>query len=39
MCKEAPISDPEIQALCTTIIMSQQREIDQMKAKLAQLAR
>ena len=37
MCKEAPIRDPEIAALCRTIIGSQQAEIDQMKAKLPQL--
>jgi len=31
MCGEAPVSDPEIKALCRTIIDSQQKEIDQMK--------
>jgi uncharacterized protein (DUF305 family) len=38
MCREAPLRDPEIQALCRTIISSQQSEIAQMKAKLRQLA-
>jgi uncharacterized protein (DUF305 family) len=38
MCREAPLRDPEIQALCRAIISSQQSEIDQMKAKLQQLA-
>jgi uncharacterized protein (DUF305 family) len=37
MCRQAPIADPEIQRLCTTIISSQQAEIDQMKAKLREL--
>lgn len=35
MCREANISDPEIQKLCEQILQSQQREIDQMKAILA----
>ena len=35
MCTEAPISDPEIQALCREIVSSQRREIDQMKELLA----
>jgi Domain of unknown function (DUF305) len=39
MCEEAPIQDPEIKALCRTIIASQQSEIDQMKAKLNALSR
>lgn len=39
MCEEAPVQDPEIRALCRSIIASQQAEIAQMKAKLAQLAR
>lgn len=34
MCEEAPLQDSEIRALCKEIISSQQREIDQMKAKL-----
>lgn len=37
MCKQAPISDPEIRELCNTIITGQQAEIDQMKAKLREL--
>ena len=39
MCKEAPIEDQEIKDLCKNIITSQQAEIDQMKAKLEQIAR
>lgn len=39
MCKEAPIQDQEIKDLCKNIIASQQAEIDQMKAKLDQMAR
>jgi uncharacterized protein (DUF305 family) len=39
MCEEAPIHDAEIQALCRSIISSQQSEIDQMKAKLSALDR
>lgn len=35
MCREAPIRDAEIKALCGGIIRSQQREIDQMKTILA----
>lgn len=37
MCKRAPIRDPEIKRLCESIRAGQQSEIDQMKAKLAQL--
>jgi hypothetical protein len=37
MCERAPIQDPEIEQLCTSIISSQQREIDQMKAILSRL--
>ena len=37
MCKEAPIHDQEIKDLWRNIIAGQQAEIDQMKAKLAQL--
>ena len=37
MCEKASIQDPEIKALCKTIISSQQTEIDQMKAKLSEL--
>jgi uncharacterized protein (DUF305 family) len=39
MCEQAPIRDAEIKALCSTIISSQQSEIDQMKAKLRTLER
>jgi uncharacterized protein (DUF305 family) len=39
MCEEAPIRDPDINELCTAIVSSQQSEIDQMKAKLAELER
>jgi uncharacterized protein (DUF305 family) len=35
MCREASLSDPEIQTLCQGITRSQQQEIDQMKAILA----
>jgi hypothetical protein len=34
MCERAELADPENRALCEQIIRSQQREIDQMKAKL-----
>ena len=37
MCEQAPIRNPEIKDLCTSIIASQQREIDQMKAILNRL--
>jgi uncharacterized protein (DUF305 family) len=39
MCEEAPIWDPEIRELCAAIVSGQQSEIDQMKAKLAELER
>ena len=39
MCNEARIQDQEIKDLCKNIIMGQQAEIDQMKAKLDQLTR
>jgi uncharacterized protein (DUF305 family) len=39
MCQEAVIRDPEITRLCGAIVSSQQSEIDQMKAKLAELDR
>ena len=35
MCREATIQDAEIKALCSAIIESQQKEIDQMTAILA----
>lgn len=34
MCQEATITNPEIEALCHEIVVSQRREIDQMKALL-----
>ena len=37
MCEQAPVQDPEIKQLCASIIESQQREIDQMRAKLNEL--
>ena len=37
MCGQAEIEDAEITQLCSTIIASQQNEIDQMKAKLQEL--
>lgn len=37
MCEQAPIGDPEIKKLCNNIILSQQAEIDQMKAILQRL--
>lgn len=39
MCEQAPLRDPEIRALCEGIVASQRAEIDQMKAKLAELDR
>jgi uncharacterized protein (DUF305 family) len=39
MCQEAPLRDLEIKELCSAIISSQQSEIVQMKAKLAELER
>lgn len=39
MCEEAPIQDAEIKELCAAIVSSQQSEINQMKAKLAELER
>lgn len=38
MCAEAPIEDADIRALCERIITSQQDEIDEMKALLAEEA-
>ena len=37
MCEKASIRDPEIKKLCVAIVSSQRSEIDQMKAKLAEL--
>lgn len=37
MCEQANLHDAEIKELCKTIISSQQQEIDQMKAKLAEM--
>ncbi|MBA4054120.1 MAG: DUF305 domain-containing protein [Marivirga sp.] len=37
MCEEANLKDPELKNLCENIRSSQQREIDQMKAKLREL--
>jgi hypothetical protein len=34
MCNQANLSDPEIKVLCQNILSGQQKEIDQMKAKL-----
>ncbi len=36
MCAEAPLEDAEIRALCEQIIVSQQEEIDQMRALLGE---
>lgn len=37
MCQESDLSDPELKKLCEEIVASQQKEIDQMKAKLREL--
>ncbi|HEY0743043.1 MAG TPA: DUF305 domain-containing protein [Chryseosolibacter sp.] len=37
MCQESDLSDPELKKLCEEIVASQQKEIDQMKAKLRDL--
>lgn len=37
MCQESDLSDPELKKLCEEIVASQQKEIDQMKAKLHEL--
>ena len=37
MCREAPVTDPEIVALCGRIRRSQRGEVDQMKAILGRL--
>jgi hypothetical protein len=36
MCQQAPVHSPEVTQLCQSIISSQQHEIEQMKALLAQ---
>lgn len=38
MCEKAWVQDPEIKQLCEVIVSSQQAEIDQMKAQLAEFA-
>lgn len=37
MCEQAPIQDAEIQRLCRAIVLGQQEEISQMKARLRAL--
>lgn len=37
MCEQSSLQDPEIQALCDSIVLSQQGEIDQMKTILQRL--
>ncbi len=37
MCEGANITDPEIKKLCEAIVAGQQKEVDQMKAKLKEL--
>jgi uncharacterized protein (DUF305 family) len=39
MCRKAPIRDADIKSLCEGIVSGQQAEIDQMRAKLEQLAK
>jgi uncharacterized protein (DUF305 family) len=39
MCTKAPIRDAEIKSLCENIVSGQQSEIDQMTAKLKELAK
>jgi len=39
MCGEAPIKDAEIRQLCQQIVISQQKEIDQMNGMLARVRR
>jgi uncharacterized protein (DUF305 family) len=39
MCEQSPLQDPELQALCQSIIAGQQAEIDLMTAKLNELQR
>ena len=37
MCERAPTEDPDVEDLCRRILLSQQSEIDEMKAKLEEL--
>ena len=37
MCQGANLKDPEVKRLCEEIVVSQQKEIDQMKGKLDEL--
>jgi uncharacterized protein (DUF305 family) len=37
MCERSPVQDPDIQALCDSIIQSQQEEINKMEAILQRL--
>ena len=37
MCEKTNLKDPELKDLCTSIISGQQKEIDQMKMKLASM--
>jgi hypothetical protein len=37
MCQQADIQDPEVKKLCESIIVSQQKEIEQMKTKLKEI--
>jgi uncharacterized protein (DUF305 family) len=39
MCTKAPIRDAEIKSLCERIVSNQESEVDQMTAKLEELAR
>jgi len=39
MCGKAPLHDADIKQLCKSIVSGQQKEIDQMKAKLRELER
>ena len=39
MCEKASIQDPEVKELCSQIILSQQSEIEQMKAKLNEMGK
>jgi hypothetical protein len=37
MCNEANIEDPEVRKLCKEIVVSQKKEIEQMKSKLVEI--